>query len=232
MKIGIVTAMWLRPEVFKMFAKGVNELYRVFPDVDIECFIAGSEGNISKDLALSTVHNCTYIERPNNPLATKMNAALSLAKGCDYVLCVGSDDIIHPELLDYYIKLAYKGYDFIGVTDFYFYDTKSQRFAYWGGYRENYRKGVTCGAGRFLSASLLNKWNWEIWNDNQSHILDSSMELKLNNTQHSAYTFSLKEYGLFALDIKSGTNMTPFELWDNTEFINGELLKTKFNYVL
>jgi glycosyltransferase involved in cell wall biosynthesis len=234
MKIGIVTAMWQRHDVFKLFAKGINAIQLIVDEcenLEIHTYIAGSEGNVSQNLATSLIKNCTYIEHTNQPLASKMNAALALAKDCDFILCVGSDDIIHPSLFFEYVRLARLGYDYIGVTDFYFYDTVSNKSCYWAGYREKYRLGVTCGAGRLLSAKLLISWNWKIWEDSQSHILDNSMEDKLRTSTHRQFTFSLKETNFFALDIKSATNMTPFQLWDNTVYIDTNFIKEKFAYL-
>jgi hypothetical protein len=41
----------------------------------------------------------------------------------------------------------------------------------------------------------------------------------------------MKEKGMFALDIKSSTNMTPFKKWDNSEFIETEIIKKQFPYI-
>lgn len=232
-KIAIVTAMWKRPEVFKLFCKGVRQFWskRYHDKVVVDVFIAGSEGEISRRLVQSELSVANYIEIKNDPLSRKMNAALQLARGYDYALCIGSDDVIHPDLFDKYIELAESGIDFVGVSDFYFWDTLTRRAAYWGGYRENYRKGITCGAGRMISARLLDQWNWKVWEDHHSKILDNSIDEKLRTAKHSSLVFSLKEYGLFGLDIKSAENMTPFQLWDNTEFIDESVILNKFDYL-
>ena len=224
MKISIVTATWQRPEVFELFAKGVKAL-----PYDLNVCVSGSEGNVSKERVEK--HGFKYIEYPNHPLASKMNAALSLAKGSDYVICVGSDDIIHPDLFAYYLKQMQKGFDFIGALDWYFYDTVSLQSIYWGGYLEPYRKGATCGAGRVLSKAFIDSCNWSVWEDSHSKVLDNSMDAKLKTGKYKTHTFSLKENGLFGLDIKSSTNMTPFEVWNNSEYIDSNIIKTKFDYL-
>jgi hypothetical protein len=82
-----------------------------------------------------------------------------------------------------------------------------------------------------LSARLLSQWDWRPWLIKDSKVLDNSMQTKLKQTPHSSVTFSLKEHGVFALDVKSSTNMTPFEKWDNSEFINKKELLTHFPYI-
>lgn len=230
LKIAIVSAVWKRPEVFELFAKGIKILKQETP-IEIIVIISGSEGERSKTMVEK--HGFIYIEVPNEPLATKVNATTLKAKemNVDFVLCIGSDDIITPELMKVYEKFMRKGYDYIGVLDFYFYSIVTKKAAYWAGYRDERRKGHTCGAGRLISKRLMNKWNWAPWEIKDSKVLDNSMQHKLKNTPHNLAIFTLKEYGVYALDIKSETNMTPYALWDNTKEIPVNELKKHFPYV-
>lgn len=229
-KVAIVSAVWKRPEVFEMFAKGILNLVNN-SDVDFEIVIAGSEGDTSKRMVFN--YPFYYVEVPNDPLATKVNASVLRAKefNPDYILCIGSDDIITPELMKCYVSYMVLNIDYIAVSDFYFYDTESDKAAYWAGYTEAYRKGHACGAGRLISKRLLDLWDWQPWDIRHNKILDTSIQEKLRNTPHTSKIFSLKENNVFALDIKSSTNMTPFQLWDNTIFIDTEIIKQQFKYI-
>lgn len=220
MKITIVTGVWKRPEVFEMFSKGIENL-----GVDVRVIVAGSEGDTSRTMVESK--GFEYIEVPNRPLSNKMNATTRAAKGSDYVICMGSDDIISPELFQEYLKYMNEDYDFVGLTDFYFYDTESKRAMYWGGYNDK-RKGTSIGAGCVISAKLLNNMCHEPWKNGLNKGLDGSMQRRING---KVAKFSLKEKGLFALDIKSSTNITPFELWKNSSYIDAQIIKEQFPYL-
>ena len=215
-RLAIVTGVWQRPEIFKIFANQTKKLKH--KDVDIVVIVAGSEGEDSKSMVEK--HGFKYIEIRNTPLAHKMNATTDLAGqyAVDYVLCVGSDDIISQELFDIYVEQMNKGIDYVAVLDWYFYDTQTDKFAYWGGYTDK-REGHTCGAGRLLSNRLMRLFGWQPWNIEHSHILDDSMQKKLIDIPHTSYIFKLKDKGVYGIDIKSSTNMTPFELWANTQYI-------------
>lgn len=230
-KLAVVTSVWKRPEIFEMFAKGIKKLIDECDQFEISVIVSGSEWLTSHKMV--TDHGFTYIEIPNDPLAAKVNATTYACKDLNvhYVLCVGSDDIISPELLNEYANHMRKGIDFIGVTDCYFYDTTTNRSLYWAGYRESYRKGHTVGAFRAISCRLLSLWDWMPWENKHSTGLDRSMQEKLKSTPHSIHTFNMKSMGLFALDIKSSTNMTPFSQWDNSEFIDNAIIKKQFGYV-
>lgn len=245
-KLAIVTSIWKRPEIVQLFMKGIHNLMDNCQDFEISLVMSGSlmdekEGNWDDigtfidnfymgDLDYS---NFKYIDIPNEPLAAKVNATTYACRnlGVHYVMCMGSDDILSPELLNAYIPYMRKGIDFIGVTDGYFYDTVSGKSLYWGGYREAFRKGHTLGAFRALSARILECWNWMPWENKDSNGLDRSMQDKLKITPHTIETFSMKSKGVFGLDIKSSTNMTPFAKWDNSEFIDTEIIKKQFSYV-
>lgn len=216
-RLAIVTACWKRPEIFEMFAVATKKLKH--PDLEIIVIVSGSEGIKSKQMVEK--HGFIYIEIHNDPLATKMNATTIVANqlSCDYVLCVGSDDLITNELLCVYAEQINLQVDYVAVLDWYFYDTISKKMSYWGGYTDSRRIGHTCGAGRLISARLMNQWNWQPWQIKHSKVLDNSMQHKLTTTPHTSFIFSLKQFNLYAFDIKSNINMTPFELWENTSYI-------------
>jgi len=230
MKVAIVSCVWKRPEVFEMFAKGVKHLI-ANSKLEFVVIISGSEGDTSRNMVEK--HGFIYVEMPNDQLAVKANQPVLIAKdyGIDYILAVGSDDIITPELMRLYEYQMKKGIDYIAVLDFYFYDTTSGRASYWGGYLEDYRKGHACGAGRMMSKKLLDKWDWQPWSSKHNKVLDTSIQEKLKATEHTESIFSIKEKGVYALDIKSSTNMTPFAHWPNTELIDPEIIKKEFHYI-
>lgn len=242
-RVAIVTSIWKRPEVLRMYIDGLLNLAKNCSDFDFRFIISGSaqdeflnNEDIVNEIQFRLPENgrYKYIEIPNEPLAAKVNATTYACKNLDvhYVICLGSDDIMSPELLNEYAEYMRKGIDFIGVTDCYFYDTVSNQSLYWGGYREEYRKGHTAGAFRALSARLLSQWDWMPWENKDSAVLDKSMQDKLKITPHTIETFSMKERGVYGIDIKSSTNMTPFRKWDNSEFISNDFVEKHFPYIL
>ena len=228
MKIAIVTAMWKRPEIFEMYAQGIHNLK---PKHSLQVYTVGSEGAKSKEL--SHKYGFKYIEYDNKNLSNKHNAACMAARAFrpDYLLFLGSDDILSPETYSYLESVMEQGIDFIGMTDFYFYDTSTNKSAYWGGYIDK-RRGHTVGAGRVVSARLMQKWQWRPFEQRHAKVLDDSMQQKLTGLNCRKHIFSLKDNGLFAVDVKSSTNMTPFQLWENTKFINNSELKSQFPWMM
>lgn len=230
MRVAIVSAVWQRHNIFEIFAHGCKNLMGN-GRVEIVVIVAGSEGRVSKQLVEK--HGFIYCEMPNANLAEKVNAPVLIANrlNVDYIFAMGSDDVISPEAFDIYIDEMEHGTDFIGVSDFYFYDTYSKRALYWGGYLEKWRFGHSCGACRAISKRLLGKWSWKVWESKHNKILDNSIQEKLRQTAHSSCVFSLRNEGVMAVDIKSQTNMTPFEKWNNSNFIPSSFIHKKLPFV-
>jgi hypothetical protein len=231
MKISFITAVWQRPEVFMLFTKGMARLIQDFPKIDISVVVVGSEGQKSQSMVRAEGYH--YIEYPNDPLSIKMQSTVSYAQKMidpDYYFCLGSDDIIHPKLFKEYLRHAKKGVDYIGCLDWYFHDIFLNKSSYWGGYIDARRKGLFCGAGRMISRNLLDKMDGVIWKGNDM-MLDTSMEERMKSIDYTSHAIHLKSKKLYGLDIKSAINMTKFDLWDNTKYIDNKIIFKQFSYV-
>ncbi len=221
MKISIVTGSWKRHNLFDFFCKYYKDLQK---EIDFELIIACSE---PETVAITQKYGHSIAKVANSPLYRKFNAASEMAKGSDYCIMIGSDDFMTVETLKHYIELFKEGHDYIFTLDWYFFDTKTGKGLRWDGYLEPYRYGKGCGAGRALSKNLMDKMNWNPWIPGFDNLLDTGMQNQLDRIPHTEYGFRLREEGLFALDIKTSENMTPFARWPNTrEFDGKEMLNT------
>ena len=225
-RIGILTAIWKRHELFQAFAAHWQFLFNEFTDYEFIFLAVGSEKNESKHLALSCGFN--YIENHNYPLGTKWNEGIKWFedKEVDFVLCLGSDDFIGKKLLSKMIDLMGVGYSLIGVIDTYLYNQPTNELVYWPGYNGS-RKNKIIGLGRCLSVDLLKDLNFAPWNGRLNCRLDSSMDLKLRSIHHSTHGINIKALDLFCVDIKTDFNITPFENTGNP--IDTNLLKTRIH---
>lgn len=223
-KVVFVTGMWQRHDVFKMFAEGIRHLQITFAHrLDIHCCVVGSEKLVSKQLALS-YPNFHYTDYSNKFLSAKMNDAVKLAKTLDpdYYLMLGSDDIIGVSLMKRYLQLMDEDCEYVYLLDCYFFDTVSKRGLYWGGYQTHRNKGFAAGIGKLLSRRLMEKIGWLCFPNGYDRVLDTGFEARVSAAKPEKVSIRLKAENLFALDIKSSTNMTPFAMWDNTTLIDGK----------
>lgn len=220
MKIAFVSAVWKRHEVFELFAHGVVLLQKSFPLIQIQAFVAGSEGAASKRVVEK--FGFGYVETPNQPLGKKMNVAVMASKkwAPDFCVLLGSDDIIAPSLFSLYLKEAINKTDYTYLLDCYFFDVTTKKGLYWGGYDKTHNRGHAAGIGRMLSNRLMTAIGWRPWyDDKMHHVLDTAMNQKLSHISHTKRAINLRDSNAFALDIKSGTNMTVFEKWPNSTYV-------------
>lgn len=229
-KVAIITAMWKRPEVFKVFGQLTNDLIESVSEVDFCVFCVGSEGEMSRKLAES--FGFTYIEHPNDNLSEKWGACVERASKWSphYYLMMGSDDVMDAALFRRYLPYMHNGIDLIGVLDWYFYDMVSGDAIYWKGYRQAHNRGMTCGAGRMISRALIDQMRLNPWRGNRRNKgLDTTMENNLRSVTHSRAAFIMGDgtNGL-GVDLKSDTNINAFKEWDNCTRIDPTMIQMAF----
>jgi len=158
MRIGILTAVWRRHELFYIFAKHLHSIQKPFKS---HTFI--NLAVVSEDLNQSLLCDCNFktLRQRNNPVSEKFNAGMQEMRehNPDYVMILGSDDLISKKALSCLISKMKKDIDLIGISDCFFYDVKLQSLHYYPGY-SNHRRGEAMGGGRCLSKRLLKELNW------------------------------------------------------------------------
>lgn len=230
MRIAICTGAWKRHHLLDFVCQYYADMKTSVgtADLDIELIVA-----CSQDEAMETCqrhgHTCFMVD--NTPLYAKFNAAVQKAEewDADIVINIGSDDIMTPDLIRYYVQtFVDEQVDFIATLDWYFFDTKTKQGMYWKGYDQPHNMGKTCGAGRAMNRRLLDMLNWQPWLPGYDRVLDTGMQVLLDRLKYKSHIFRMREHRLFGLDIKTDQNMTPFDRWNNTTiFKNGaEMLDT------
>lgn len=194
----IYTALWKRPHISEICFAGLNRL-RKHPDYDIKVLAVISEEEM---IPLCEKYDVQWVMHENQPLGKKKNFGLKAAKEIDFdfLMEIGSDDLITNELLTSYKE--YLKYDFFGIRDAAYINSVD------GECRRLISKS-TYGAGRMIKRSVLERVGWELWADNKEKGLD-------NNSVHR-----LAAEGIFyrqvpampapgVIDIKSDVNIWGF----------------------
>ncbi len=228
MRIAFTTNVWGRFEILNVWNKAVEHIKKAYPDIDIIKIACGSEGHKSRKYCETL--GMEYIESKNRPLAQKNNNRLRFTKKFkpDYVILLGSDDIINLTLFEKYLELIAKGFDLIELKDIYYFNAPDGKAAYCRGYT-NFRKGEPIAPGRVISKKLLDKYDWNLWTGTQSP--DYYAYKKLKDIKNKV-SISLIYSKMALLDIKSKNNITPFKVRNNNYLIDAEqFLETCFPYL-
>lgn len=115
MKVLIFLAAWKRPEITEICFMGINRL-RKNSRLPIETLVVISEESM---IPLCNKYDIRWTFYKNDPLGEKKNHGLNEAMKLewDYLVEIGSDDLIKNELLELYYPFMERGESFFGTKD-------------------------------------------------------------------------------------------------------------------
>lgn len=153
-------------------------------------------------------HRIKWINYPNRPLSMKWNYGVDWLKrnsNADAFLFLGSDDMI--EGAENYKTYLFQGYDFIGVSDVYIKELKTNRVKHWQGYK-CHRVGEPGGAGRCLSRKLMDALEWKLWVGSKDNGLDGVLWNRITALKPKCAILSSDKIKI--TDLKDEHSLTPF----------------------
>jgi len=205
MKIGIPIISHKRPKIDKCFCLMVDRLMNDYPGLFLPVCVVSLE----EDKAVFEEHGIETHLYKNNPVGEKHNYCLSLLKDkCSHVFHIGSDDLVDNNYMNELIKFADK--DIVWGRGLVFYSVRRKMARFWEEPFKNF-----AGPNKLISARLLDKLDWHIWDDDIDKGLDHSSSLKLLSMAESKHIIMIRSIGGLFVDIKGETNINGFEKYIN-----------------
>lgn len=198
------TPAWLRPQVLEICLQGIKRLKEYAPErFNIIPLIIVSESSAAYQ---AIKYGFNWIITNNNPLGAKKNYGLRHAMEnfkFDYLMEIGSDDLVTNEYLDLVEPLMIQAEPQITPCDVHFIDTITGETGYW-------KTEKVLGAARLIHRSALEKFapNYKLWRDELNRGMDtcSWQALLMKNTgNHIVDTKGT----VYTFDIKSRVNINP-----------------------
>lgn len=148
MKFLIFLAIWKRPEITEICFVGLNRL-RERSRFPIECFAVISEESM---IGLCEKYGIKWTFYKNEPLGEKKNHGLTEAMKLewDYLIEIGSDDLVKDELIEIYSEYAGK-YEMFGSKDAVIIDSETGRC-------RRLQSDTVYGLGRCISRKIFEKF--------------------------------------------------------------------------
>lgn len=196
MKCIFLIPVWKRPEITRVCLTNLKALGQ-----DAVCIVSRTEDH-------QVVTACGYpsVWYPNDYLGAKWNHGLKSIQNeeWDFMVTLGSDDIIKTSLLEFYSKHPH---DHVLITDkIYFIDIRDGR--------SSLITRARIGAGRRISREAVERCNYRLWTDTMNKSLDRDSNGALQNaglgtaeTRTEAHVTGLKsDMNIWAYDhtIRSG----------------------------
>jgi hypothetical protein len=139
---------------------------------------------------------------PNEPLGRKKIAGLNFAHRnfeFDYLMELGSDDLVNPEIFELYKPYMEKKFEFFGLNNLYYtnWDTRETIFC------KDYNEGQTFGAGRMILNDAIRVHPWP---EDCNSGLDTAMVKILASKGIMEHVIDCGEKP-YILDIKTNTTI-------------------------
>lgn len=213
-KLLIYLAVWRRPSITEICFTGIQRL-KNHPDYDIRALAVISEESM---IPLCEKYGVEWVMYKNEPLGEKKNAGLQKAKEIefDYLMEIGSDDLILNELLDDYKQYLGK-YLFFGVSDAAYIESDTLAC-------RRLISRSTYGAGRMIHRSVLEKVDWKLWNDHINRGMDNNSVLSLQRKGVMYQRVTPMEFP-GVIDVKSDENLWKFNYFLGVEYDINEIFK-------
>lgn len=155
-KILFFLAVWKRPEITELCFMGLKRLMK---HLKARTLAVISEKSM---IPLCKKYGIDFIEHDNEPLGRKKNAGLTAAMKMDfdYLIELGSDDLILNTLFEYYFPLMRQGEDFFGSNRLLFIDATDGQVRDYTAQEATY--GYGWGLGRCMSRKMIEKTGGQV----------------------------------------------------------------------
>jgi hypothetical protein len=195
-KILIYLAVWKRPAITELCFRGIDRL-KTHPDFEINTLAVISEESA---IELCEEYGVNWVMYKNEPLGEI---------DFDYLMEIGSDDLITNDLLEDYKKYIGK-HDFFGIRDAAYVNSET-------GECRRLTSKATYGAGRMISRKALELIDWKLWVDRLNCGMDNNSVFNLGRKGVKYVTAEPMEFP-GVIDVKSEENIWHFNYFIGIEY--------------
>lgn len=224
-KIIIIIPCWERANVLKVVSNQLAVFCEENTEI-IECtvlyILSPEDAELKKHLRIlkKATYNNEIIYASNNYLGQKLNEGVKWAvqHGCDYIMNYGSDDLIHPSIMDLYMPLIKKRNPMFGLNNLYFWDIsgKALHFTY-------YNNPHIVGAGRMIYINAVKnaiKQYGGLYDNTINRCLDGNSATRMVKLGYEQTTIDSGNYP-YIVDIKCGVNINSYQTIKESSNRNG-----------
>lgn len=129
MRLAVCTPAYGRYEVVKLFLAGVARFSEHLQPHQVHLYLGTDDLKHASLVDSRDDLNASVLPLPNRPLSTKWNAIIRKAfdDGADYILVIGSDDVIMPDMAYEYKAAMDAGVRVAGVDGFFMIEPATKR---------------------------------------------------------------------------------------------------------
>jgi hypothetical protein len=213
-KIVIVIPCWKRADILSITMDNLDNFYHATKTkIDLTVLYIFSLNDPELKNILFNFRNANhpkdYIYSENKQLGKKLNDGIQYASllQYDYIMNFGSDDLIHPDIIDLYMPYLALKIPMFGLKSVWFYEFDKQPFFF-----SYYNKNHIVGAGRMIHKNVIEKVTEKfggIYDSNINRGMDTMSENRILECGYKQLIINSGTFP-FIVDIKSETNINSF----------------------
>jgi hypothetical protein len=214
-KIAMILPCWGRSDIFSLVCRQLDVFYEETKnDIDLIVFYVFSEEDKEIRLLLNIYHRCKHrrsrIYSSNKQLGQKLNDGIAYAKafGYDYIMNMGSDDLIHPGIITRYLPFIKNQVPIIGIGSLYFLKKNEDPIFFF-----YYNTPHVIGAGRLIHRSAVERVTFlmgSLYEPTVCRGMDGHSARRLRECGYNQQSVYRGEFP-YIVDIKSEVNINSFE---------------------
>ena len=201
----VLVPIWQRPEILNIWAMSMQNFQS--DEVTVLCILSREDPDFDQNLNTVCRNDFSYCLFKNKPLGEKLNAGIEYALEnfqFDYLMNLGSDDLIHPALLALYKNVESK---FFGLEKVYFFNKLTKELAI--------TKPYLWGAGRMIHRDILSaiqKQGGFLYESKYARGLDCNSIDRIKDMLNVDYIRLNTNDFPYIVDIKSEVGINDFHL--------------------
>lgn len=198
---GIITISNKRPRILELFCYSIQRI-RQEMDIFIPCVVVGDKGH--KEICQK--YHINHITQDNHPATRKWNTGTDfmMRYGVDYILVVGSDDILSTDLVKKLYSQMQQGTDLIGIKSCYFYSADGIH----RGELKRLESTQILGVARCISRKVIEQAG-VVWPEDKSWGMDAICSRSIGR-----YVKSIAFVEGVVVDVKNKESLNKYTMWN------------------
>lgn len=229
MKTLILVPIWRRPEITNIFA--INLAVSIPSTCEVLCILSKEDEYYKENLKILEPFGFSIGHHKNTPVGSKLNAGIETALenfDFDYLMNLGSDDLIHPGIWMLYNEFLKFNLPFFGLEKVYFYEVKTGKLArslpyYWG-------------AGRMISRKIIEKMREKreyLYKNEFSRGLDCNSMDNIKKVLNIDYKQIDTNDFPYLVDLKTWDSVNDFNMFSRQyEIVQSDILESYYPKII
>jgi len=231
----ILLPCWGRPEILEQTVKQMLQLQKCNSDqVNINPLYIISPEDVHFDELCKITSGYLKVYYKNNPLGEKHNAGINWAMKnlqFSYMMNMGSDSLIHPYLIDFYLPYMLNKELFFGLNSIYFHDKEHTI------YFQYIDKLKVIGAGRMIHRDILTIFRQRgrnLYDNYRNSCMDGCSSNRIHEiTGHKERVIDTGEFP-FICELKSDINISTMKkvlTFPNIKHVDSKIISEAFKTI-